>query len=166
MPLSQSRDLALTGISAVSPAPERQKSQRRLDTLQKSEEPLMRDYYPLLSTVVEALEGSSAEVRRRLYESVRTGFLEQMRKREPPLPDSYISQQQIALEEAIRRVEKEQMSRPPRREAVPAPAKSGIAVPAATEEISSSSVNPGDGRVDPDQTEVEGGASHAPAPPG
>jgi len=88
----------------------------------------MPDYYPLLSSVVEALAGTSAEVRRRLYDSARTGFLEQMRKREPPLADSYINQQQIAMEEAIRRVEKEQMSRPARREEVPDPAKSGIAV--------------------------------------
>ena len=101
----------------------------------------MADYYRLLSSVIEALEGTSAEVRRRLYDSARTGFLEQMRKREPHLADSYINQQQIAMEEAIRRIEKEQMNRPARREEVPAPANTVISVSrsAPTEEIRSSS---------------------------
>jgi hypothetical protein len=130
----------------------------------------MADYYQLLSSVIEALEGTSAEVRRRLYENARTGFLEQMRKREPPLADSYISQQQIAMEEAIRRVEKEQMSRPARREEVPAPAKTGIAVSrsAATEEARplNKGINSGAGRVDLDQTDAEDGASPTAAPPG
>ena len=122
----------------------------------------MADYYRLLSSVIEALEGTSAEVRRRLYDSARTGFLEQLRKREPPLADSYINQQQIAMEEAIRRVEKEQMSRPARREEVPAPANTVIAVSrsAATEEARPlKGINSGEGRVDLDQTEAEDGAS-------
>ena len=130
----------------------------------------MADYYSLLSSVIEALEGTSAEVRRRLYDSARTGFLEQMRKREPPLADSYINQQQIAMEEAIRRVEKEQMSRPARREEVPPPAKTGITASrsAATEEARplNEGVNSGEGRADLDQTEAEDGASPTAAPPG
>ena len=129
----------------------------------------MADYYRLLSSVIEALEGTSAEVRRRLYDSARTGFLEQLRKREPPLADSYINQQQIAMEEAIRRVEKEQMSRPARREEVPAPANTVIAVSrsAATEEARplNEGINSGEG-VDLDQTEAEDGASSTAAPPG
>ena len=101
----------------------------------------MADYYELLSNVVKALDGTSAEVRRRLYDSARTGFVEQMRKREPPLADSYINQQQIAMEEAIRRVEREQMNRRARREEAPDPAKGAISgTPSApTQEIRSSS---------------------------
>ena len=72
---------------------------------------MMADYYPLLASVMTALETSSAELRRRLYESARTGFLEQMSKHDPPLNQSYIKQEQIALEEAIRRIEAEQVSR-------------------------------------------------------
>jgi hypothetical protein len=71
----------------------------------------MANYYPLLASVIAAVEGGSAEFRRRLYQSARTGFLEQMRKHEPPLSDSYIKQEQIALEEAIRKVEAEKISR-------------------------------------------------------
>jgi len=67
------------------------------------------DYYQLLSGVVTALEDNSAAVRRRIYENMRTGFLEQMRKRDPPLADAHVTQEQIALEEAIRKVEKKQM---------------------------------------------------------
>ena len=50
-------------------------------------------------------------MRRRLYESIRNGFVEQMRNHDPPLMDSHITQEQIALEEAIRKVEAEQMGR-------------------------------------------------------
>lgn len=71
----------------------------------------MTDYYPLIASVIAALEDNSAELRRRLYESARTGFLNQMLKHEPPLGESFIKQEQIALEEAIRKVEAEQMSR-------------------------------------------------------
>ena len=71
----------------------------------------MANYYPLLASVMAALETSSAESRRRLYESARTGFLEQMSKHDPPLNQSYLKQERIAFEEAIRKVEAEQMSR-------------------------------------------------------
>jgi hypothetical protein len=71
----------------------------------------MANYYPLLSGIIAVLENSSAEFRRRIYENARTGFLEQMRKHDPPLTDSHITQEQIAFEEAIRRVEAEQMGR-------------------------------------------------------
>ena len=71
----------------------------------------MANYYPLIAGVVDALENSSAELRRRLYESARAGFLEQMRKHDPPLDESYIRKEQTALEEAIRKVEAEQMNR-------------------------------------------------------
>ena len=91
-------------------------------------------------------------------------------RREPHLADSYINQQQIAMEEAIRRVEKEQMSRPARREEVPPPAKTGITASrsAATEEARplNEGVNSGEGRADLDQTEAEDGASPTAAPPG
>jgi hypothetical protein len=43
--------------------------------------------------------------------ALRNGFLEQMRRHDPPLTDSHIKQEQIAFEEAIRKVEAEQMGR-------------------------------------------------------
>jgi hypothetical protein len=71
----------------------------------------MTDYYPLIASVIAALEDNSAELRRQLYESARSGFLNQMLKHDPPLGESLIRQEQIALEEAIRKVEAEQTSR-------------------------------------------------------
>ena len=71
----------------------------------------MTNYYSLIANVVAALDAASAEGRRRLYESARTGFAEQMRKHDPPLSESYIKAEQIALEEAIRKVEAEQLGR-------------------------------------------------------
>ena len=70
----------------------------------------MANYYPMLSGIITALDNDSAEVRRRIYENARTGFLEQMRKHDPPLTDAHIRQEQIALEDAIRKVEAEQMA--------------------------------------------------------
>jgi hypothetical protein len=77
---------------------------------------LMANYYPLLSGIINALKNSSSELRRQIYENARTGFLEQMRKHDPPLTDSHITQEQIAFEEAIRKVEAEQMGRAQKRE--------------------------------------------------
>jgi hypothetical protein len=71
----------------------------------------MANYYPLIAGVIAALEDNSAERRRRVYESTRAGFLNQMLKHDPPLSESSMKQEQIALEEAIRKVEAEQMSR-------------------------------------------------------
>jgi hypothetical protein len=71
----------------------------------------MANYCPLLANIIAALENDSAELRRRIYESARNGFLEQMRRHDPPLMDSHIKQEQIAFEEAIRKVEAEQMGR-------------------------------------------------------
>jgi hypothetical protein len=117
---------------------------------------MVPNYYPLLSSVVAALENTSAEVRRRLYDSARTGFVEQMRKREPPLVDSYISEQQIAMEEAVRRVEQEHMSQPARRQEVSVSATTGIAVsPSAPRQETRSSrdeTTPDKVGVDPDKT--------------
>ena len=94
----------------------------------------MANYYPLLAGVVDALENASAEVRRRLYENARAGFLEQMRKREPPLDESHIKKEQIAFEEAIRKVEAEQMSRANRQGSAAAGTKAAPEQPGGEEQ--------------------------------
>jgi hypothetical protein len=71
----------------------------------------MADYYPLIAGVVAALDRNTAEVRRAIYENMRAGFLDQMRKRDPPLSEADIAQQRLSLEEAIRKVEAEQLGR-------------------------------------------------------
>jgi hypothetical protein len=71
----------------------------------------MTNYYPLLASVVAALETNTAEARRQLYESARVGFPNYLGNLDPPLSDSEITRERTALEEVIRRLEAEQVAR-------------------------------------------------------
>jgi hypothetical protein len=70
----------------------------------------MTDYYPLLASVVAALDVNSAEARRQLYDNARVGFPHYLGNLDPPLSDSEITRERTALEEVIRRLEAEQMA--------------------------------------------------------
>lgn len=70
----------------------------------------MTNYYPLLASVVAALEPNTAEARRQLYDSARVGFPDYLGHLDPPLSDTEITRERTALEEVIRRVEAEQMA--------------------------------------------------------
>jgi len=117
----------------------------------------MTDYQPLIARAVDALDKSTGEARRALYERARTALVTQLRSVEPALSESEITKERLALEEAIRRVEaesarksrseprpparsepRERRPTPPPRVAAPepvAPAKSAAepAVPAASQ---------------------------------
>jgi hypothetical protein len=67
----------------------------------------MTNYYPLLASVVAALEPNTAEARRQLYDSARVGFPDYIGQLNPPLSDSGITRERTALEEVIRRLEAE-----------------------------------------------------------
>jgi hypothetical protein len=67
----------------------------------------MTDYLPLISRAVEGLERSTGEARRSLYERARTALVTQLRAVEPPLSESDITRERLALEDAIRKVEAE-----------------------------------------------------------
>ena len=67
----------------------------------------MTDYYPLVKRAVEGLDKSSGEGRRALYERARTALLAQLRGLNPPLSESEITRERLALEEAVRKVEAE-----------------------------------------------------------
>jgi hypothetical protein len=67
----------------------------------------MTDYHPLIARAVGALEKNSGEARRSLYERARTALVTQLRAADPPLSESEITKERLALEEAIRRVEAE-----------------------------------------------------------
>jgi hypothetical protein len=67
----------------------------------------MADYYPLISRAVAALEKNSGENRRALYERARAALLAQLRGVTPPLDESDITRERLALEESIRKVEAE-----------------------------------------------------------
>ena len=65
----------------------------------------MADYYPLIARAVEALEKNTGEQRRALYERARTALVAQLRGVTPPLDESEITRERLALEEAIRKIE-------------------------------------------------------------
>jgi hypothetical protein len=67
----------------------------------------MADFYPLLLKAVDGLEKNTSEARRNVYERARTALLAQLRAMEPPLSESEITRERLALEEAIRKVEAE-----------------------------------------------------------
>jgi putative ABC transport system ATP-binding protein len=67
----------------------------------------MNDYYPLIARAVAGLDNSTRESRHALYGSARTAQLAQLRDFDPPLAESEITRERLALEEAIRKVEAE-----------------------------------------------------------
>src|SRR5262245_22088350 len=82
----------------------------------------MADYYPLISRAVAALEKNNGENRRALYERARAALLAQLRGITPPLNESDITRERLALEESIRKVEAEaarKFAEPPRQPQAP-----------------------------------------------
>ena len=67
----------------------------------------MADYYPLIARAIAGLDKNTGEARRALYERARTALVAQLRGTEPPLQESEITKERLALEEAIRKVEAE-----------------------------------------------------------
>ena len=67
----------------------------------------MTDYYPLIAKAVAGLEKNTGDQRRALYERARTALVAQLRGLEPPLTESEITRERLALEESIRKVEAE-----------------------------------------------------------
>jgi hypothetical protein len=67
----------------------------------------MADYHPLIARAVAGLEKNTGEARRALYERARQALVAELRGRTPPLDESEITRERLALEEAIRKVEAE-----------------------------------------------------------
>ena len=65
----------------------------------------MTDYFPLIARAVEGLETNTGEARRALYERARSALVAQLRSVEPALPETDITKERLALEDAIRKVE-------------------------------------------------------------
>ena len=65
----------------------------------------MTDYQPLIARAVEGLSKGTGEARRALYERARAALVTQLRAVDPPLSESEITTERLALEEAIRKVE-------------------------------------------------------------
>ncbi len=81
----------------------------------------MADYHPLISRAVAGLEKNTGENRRVLYERARTALVNQLRGVDPPLDESDITRERLALEEAIRKVEADAAKRARDEEAAAAP---------------------------------------------
>ncbi len=67
----------------------------------------MADYYPLIARAVAGLEKNSGENRRALYERARSALVAQLRGVDPPLEETEVTRERLALEESIRKVEAE-----------------------------------------------------------
>jgi hypothetical protein len=65
----------------------------------------MTDYLPLLSRAVAGLAPNTGEARRAVYDRARQALVNQLRAMRPPLAESEITRERLALEEAIRRIE-------------------------------------------------------------
>ena len=72
----------------------------------------MADYYPLIARAVAGLDKNTGENRRALYERARAALVNQLRGVDPPLDESDITRERLALEESIRRLEAEAAKRP------------------------------------------------------
>ncbi|HLZ05981.1 MAG TPA: hypothetical protein VKR55_28010 [Bradyrhizobium sp.] len=72
----------------------------------------MADYYPLIARAIAGLDPSApGESRRALYERARAALISQLRSVQPPLSESEITRERLALEEAVRKVESEAAQR-------------------------------------------------------
>src|SRR6185312_7350027 len=71
----------------------------------------MADYHPLISRAVAGLEKNTGENRRVLYERARGALVNQLRGVDPPLEESDITRERLALEDAIRKVEADTVKR-------------------------------------------------------
>ena len=92
----------------------------------------MTDYLPLIARAVEGLDANTGEARRALYERARSALVTQLRSVEPALPETDITKERLALEDAIRKVEADaaRKSRAEPRAATPAPQRDRSISPA------------------------------------
>ncbi|NRG17402.1 hypothetical protein HPQ64_06860 [Rhizobiales bacterium] len=85
----------------------------------------MADYYSVLKKTVAALPDNTGAARRNIYQRARTAIVGQLKAYDPPLSPSEITNEQLRLEEAIRKVEAEAaretlgLNKPPEEPAAP-----------------------------------------------
>src|SRR5690349_703995 len=105
----------------------------------------MADYHPLVDRAVAGLDDNTSEARRALYERARSALVAQLRGVTPALSESDITRERLALEEAIRKVEAEQLRRGRSARPQPAPQerKSEPEAPQITAPISDAAADAG-----------------------
>lgn len=67
----------------------------------------MADYYPLIRSAINALDEKTGQGRRVLYDRARKALVDRLGKADPPLSETRIEQERLALEEAISKIEAE-----------------------------------------------------------
>lgn len=72
----------------------------------------MTDYYFLLLRAVTALPQSTPEARQEIYQRARSALISQLQNAQPPVTESYIADQERALDEAVSRIEARASKRP------------------------------------------------------
>jgi hypothetical protein len=63
----------------------------------------MGDYYPAISEAIA--DKTTSESRRVFYDRARAILIDRLRKAHPPLPETFIEQERLALEDAINKAE-------------------------------------------------------------
>jgi len=71
----------------------------------------MADYYPLISRAVAGLENNTGDARRVVYDRARNALVAQLRAIQPPLEEGDITRERLELEEAVRKVEAEEVEK-------------------------------------------------------
>ena len=71
----------------------------------------MADYHPLISRAVAGLDKNTSEARRVLYDRARNALVAQLRAIQPPLDEDEITRERLELEEAVRKVEAEEVQK-------------------------------------------------------
>jgi hypothetical protein len=86
----------------------------------------MTDYYPVIAGLVADLKQNTGKGRIEIYQRARATLVGQLSNLKPPLTESEVTRERLALEKAIRKVEAEAVRRkvvaPPR----PAVLKAGV----------------------------------------
>jgi hypothetical protein len=67
----------------------------------------MADYYLLIRDAIAAVDEKAGVDRQMFYDRARATLADHLRKADPPLSETLIEQEQLALEDAIRRIEAE-----------------------------------------------------------
>jgi hypothetical protein len=118
----------------------------------------MADYQSLIQRAVGGLSKPKAAARRAVYDRARTALIDQLRGLDPPLPESDVARERLALDEAIARVEKGFPAEP---ETEPEPSVSTPASP--DRDRRSRPTEPPAARLQPDWTETSPADEPAPA---
>lgn len=71
----------------------------------------MADFYPVLSKAIAGLQEQTPQARRAIYDRARQVLVAQLRNVNPPISESEIARQRLALDDVINRIEQENLER-------------------------------------------------------